>query len=194
LGGWANKFISLGGRITLLNSVLNAIPIFYLSYLKILISVWKKIRRLQREFLWGGRGGRKKLCWVKWDAVCQPKRWGGLGVKDIRAVNISLLAKWRWRLLNDDKALWKEVIRSKYGDSVIGRVEWGEGSKLWFSSSWWRDICSIGTNLDHNWSKGWETVSKLVFGRMSGLVILRCVLVSPVCFLFLNNRKRQWLV
>jgi hypothetical protein len=31
LGGWTNRFVSLGGRITLLNSVLNAIPIFYLS-------------------------------------------------------------------------------------------------------------------------------------------------------------------
>jgi hypothetical protein len=151
LGGWANKFISLGGRITLLNSVLNAIPIFYLSYLKILISVWKKIRRLQREFLWGGRGGRKKLCWVKWDAVCQPKRWGGLGVKDIRAVNISLLAKWRWRLLSNEQAVWKDVLCSKYGSLAIGHPVLGEGVRPWFASLWWKDICSIGSNLNNNW-------------------------------------------
>lgn len=30
-----NKYVSLGGRIVLLNSVLNAMPIFYLSFLKI---------------------------------------------------------------------------------------------------------------------------------------------------------------
>jgi hypothetical protein len=52
LSTWGNKYVSLGGRIVLLNSVLNAIPIFYLSFLKVLVLVWKKIRRIQREFLW----------------------------------------------------------------------------------------------------------------------------------------------
>jgi hypothetical protein len=60
LGAWCNKYVSLGGRIVLLNAVLNAIPVFYLSYLKILIHAWKKIRRIQREFLWGeGEVGTK---------------------------------------------------------------------------------------------------------------------------------------
>jgi hypothetical protein len=93
LGSWTSRFVSLGGRITLLNSVLNAIPIYYLSFLKIPIHVWKSIKRIQREFLWGEIGGRRKISWVKWEVVCQSKRCGGLGVKDIRAVNINLLAK-----------------------------------------------------------------------------------------------------
>ncbi|MCI35662.1 RNA-directed DNA polymerase (Reverse transcriptase), partial [Trifolium medium] len=54
LGAWGNKYVSLGGCIVLLNSVLNAIPIFFLSYMKIPVQVWKSIRRIQREFLWGG--------------------------------------------------------------------------------------------------------------------------------------------
>lgn len=51
LNNWGNKFISVGGRILLLNSVLNSIPIFYLSYLKMPLRVWRKIVRIQREFL-----------------------------------------------------------------------------------------------------------------------------------------------
>jgi len=39
--------------------------------------------------------GRRRLCWVKWSRVCQPRTIGGLGVRDIRLVNLSLLAKWR---------------------------------------------------------------------------------------------------
>jgi hypothetical protein len=151
LGGWSNRFVSFGGRITLLNSVLNAIPIFYLSFLKIPLQVWKSIRRIQRDFLWGRRGGRKCVNWVKWDVVCQPKFMGGLGVRDIRAVNISLLTKWRWRLLNNDNSLWKEVIRGKYGDGALGKVVMGDDCKPWYSSSWWRDICSIGINQDQDW-------------------------------------------
>jgi hypothetical protein len=88
---------------------------------------------------------------VKWNVVCRPKSSGGLGVKDIRVVNISLLSKWRWRLLTNDGSMWKEVIKGKYGDALIGRVDLGEDSKPWFASTWWKDICSIGTNIDFNW-------------------------------------------
>jgi hypothetical protein len=94
LGLWANKYVSLGGHIVLLNSVLNSIPIFYLSYMKIPVHVWKQVRRIQREFLWGCRGCRKKINWVKWEVVCLSKKKGGLGVRDVQMVNISLLTKW----------------------------------------------------------------------------------------------------
>jgi hypothetical protein len=63
-------------------------------------------------------------------------------------VNISLLAKWRWRLLSNDQAVWKDVVKSKYGNGAIGQPVLGEDVKPWFSSLWWRDICSIGVNLD----------------------------------------------
>jgi hypothetical protein len=151
LSVWGNKFVSLGGRITLLNSVLNAIPIFYLSYLKLPVQVWRKIRQIQRDFLWGGRRGSRKISWIKWDTVCLPKNKGGLGVRDVRVVNISLLAKWRWRLLDINHAVWKEVISSKYGAAAVGKVEIHEDCKPWFASLWWRDISSIGLNLDINW-------------------------------------------
>ena len=59
LSSWGNKYISLGGRIVLLNSVLNSIPIFYLSFLKMLAKVIKKVVSIQRRFLWG-RSGRAK--------------------------------------------------------------------------------------------------------------------------------------
>jgi hypothetical protein len=75
-------------------------------------------------------------------------------------VNISLLAKWRWKLLNDDHAIWKDVLKSKYGNAVVGKVELGDDHKPWFASLWWRDICSIGSNLNHNWFA--EAVSKIL--------------------------------
>jgi hypothetical protein len=62
----------------LINAVLNAIPIFYLSFLKMPKSVAKKVVRIQREFLWGGVKGGQKICWVKWSVVCRGKKQGGL--------------------------------------------------------------------------------------------------------------------
>lgn len=85
------------------------------------VKVRRNIVIIQREFLWGGVGGGKKISWVKWETVCQHKRNGGLGVKDIRVMNVSLLAKWRWRLLDGERTLWKEVLAEKYGPCV-GRL------------------------------------------------------------------------
>jgi hypothetical protein len=50
------------------------------------------------------------MCWVKWAEICKPKKEGGLGIKDLRLMTSSLLAKWRWKLLTIDEDLWKEVI------------------------------------------------------------------------------------
>ena len=61
LNSWGNKYISLGERIVLLNSILNSIPIFHLSFFKMPVKAWKKIVRIQREFLWEGVEGGKKI-------------------------------------------------------------------------------------------------------------------------------------
>jgi hypothetical protein len=78
--------------------------------------------------------------------VCLPKPKGGLGVRDVRMVNLSLLAKWRWRLLDNTQAVWKDVLISKYGELAVGKVELAEECKPCYASLWWRDICSIGVN------------------------------------------------
>lgn len=78
----SNKYVSLGGRIVLLNSVLNAIPIFYLSFLKIPAKMLKMVIQIQRDFLCGGLRGGRNTCWVKWRKVCHPRSKGGLGVRD----------------------------------------------------------------------------------------------------------------
>jgi len=143
LNSWGNKYVSLGGRIVLLNSVLNAIPIFYLSYLKMAAVVWRKVVKIQHDFLWGGGRGGRKLCWVKWSEVCQPKRNGCLGVRDIRLVNLSLLAKWRWRLLQSGEGLWQEVLIDKYGLRVSNLLSTQDGNWPWFMSRWWKDLVHL---------------------------------------------------
>lgn len=50
--------------------------------------------------------------------VCKPKEKDVLGVKDIELFNLSLLGKWRLRLLIEKEALWCKVLRAKYGEEV----------------------------------------------------------------------------
>ncbi|GAU29855.1 hypothetical protein TSUD_379450 [Trifolium subterraneum] len=128
LASWKNKYVSLGGRVVLLNSVLAAIPIFYLSLFKMPVGVWKKLVGLQRRFLWGGAAGASKISWVNWLDICRPKKEGGLGVKDLRIMNISLLTKWKWRLLSE-VGLIDGLDRTK--DLFFKRIGNGGDTRFW---------------------------------------------------------------
>jgi hypothetical protein len=56
--------------------------------------VIKKIELFRKRLLWNGGGDSKKYHLVNWDTVCAPKIHGGLGVLNLRLMNISLLTKW----------------------------------------------------------------------------------------------------
>jgi hypothetical protein len=95
---------------------------------------------------------KNKTCWVKWSDVCKPRKDGGLGIKDLRLVNISLLTKWRWKLLSHDDEVWKEVVVEKYGHNLIGNVNPGRHLMPRTASKWWTDICNIDKDVD--WFSG----------------------------------------
>jgi hypothetical protein len=78
---WSSSHLSYGGRLTLINSVLASLPLYFFSFFKALSCVIKQLVAIQRNFLWGGGLGDMRLCWVKWDQICLPKEQGGLGVK-----------------------------------------------------------------------------------------------------------------
>jgi hypothetical protein len=50
---------------------------------------------------------------VKWAVIAGPKKnKGGLGVQDLRKINISLLCKWWWKI-ETGEGLWQEIVRKK---------------------------------------------------------------------------------
>ena len=76
LDGWKKAFLSLGGRITLIQSSLSHIPSYFLSLFKIPVSIVSEIGKLQRDFLWFGAGEGKKDHLIRWDVVCKQKELG----------------------------------------------------------------------------------------------------------------------
>jgi hypothetical protein len=44
-------YVDLGSRVVLFNSVLNSIRIFYLSYFKMSVKIWKQIVQLQSNYV-----------------------------------------------------------------------------------------------------------------------------------------------
>ncbi|WJZ91182.1 hypothetical protein VitviT2T_010279 [Vitis vinifera] len=94
LDGWKKAFLSLGGRITLIQSSLSHIPSYFLSLFKIPASIASKIEKLQKDFLWSGAGEGKKDHLIRWDVVSRPKELGGLGFGKTSLRNIALFGKW----------------------------------------------------------------------------------------------------
>ncbi|KAK1256826.1 hypothetical protein QJS04_geneDACA024624 [Acorus gramineus] len=115
LEGWAGKRLSWGGRLTLLQTVMANLPIFYMSLFRIPIGIANRMEMLRRRFLRSGAdSGVRKVCLIKWNKVRQPKRLGGLGVRSIVQMNKALLGKWVWKSVADPKAMWVKVFSTIY--------------------------------------------------------------------------------
>ena len=51
---WKSQYISLGGRVTLINSVLDALPTYMMSIFPIPNGVIQRLDKIRRDFLWKG--------------------------------------------------------------------------------------------------------------------------------------------
>ena len=64
--------------------------------------------------LWNDNAEAHKIHLVKWDSVAMLKDFGGLGIPNLRYLNISLLASWIKRYNVDRHKLWRQYIDFKY--------------------------------------------------------------------------------
>ena len=133
---WKQKHLSFWGRVTLIKSALNSIPIYFLSFFRIPKKAVDKLVKLQRCFLWGGGVEQKKIAWISWELVCLSKEKGGLGIRDLNKFNCTLLGKWRWNLFNHQEELWARMLDSKYGGRRSLDVERRNSAE----SVWWKDL------------------------------------------------------
>jgi hypothetical protein len=127
---------------------------------------------------------------VKWTEICKPKKDGGLGIRDLRLVNLSLLAKWRWRLLLDGEELWKGVVVARYGEDVLGNERLDSTLFRNGCSSWWKDLC--GSDKGVGWFaqaavKKMGSGNTIKFWKMFGLVINHLNIVSQDSSTFQHN-------
>lgn len=79
LASWKAKYLSSGSRISLIQSALADLPIYFMSIFKCPASIIKHLEKLRRDFLWQGPSD-KKFHLVGWKSVCKPKE-GGLGFR-----------------------------------------------------------------------------------------------------------------
>nr|GEY18831.1 RNA-directed DNA polymerase, eukaryota [Tanacetum cinerariifolium] len=103
LSRWKMKTLSIGGRLTLIKSVLG----------------WHDL-------------GSTKASWVKWSNVLTPIDNGGLGVSSLYALNMGLLLKWMWKFFVQKTSLWTRVIKAIHGvDGKVGQVNNSGARSCW---------------------------------------------------------------
>ncbi|GJZ74266.1 RNA-directed DNA polymerase, eukaryota, reverse transcriptase zinc-binding domain protein [Tanacetum coccineum] len=139
LSNWKMKALSIGGRLTLLKSVLGSMPIFHMSVFKVPSSVLHMIESIRSHFFNGHEIRSNKATWVKWNSVLASKEKGGLGVSSLYALNRALMMKWVWRFYSQKESLWVRVIKAIHGDD--GKV--GTVSKTGSRSCWWNIVNEI---------------------------------------------------
>jgi hypothetical protein len=105
---WKGKLMSRTGRLTLINSVLTSTLTYFLTSFFLTPWALKKIDKIRRSFLWKGdeeaKGGH---CLVNWKTCCAPKKFGGLGIKDLRLYGRALRLRWPWLAWDEAERPWK---------------------------------------------------------------------------------------
>ncbi|GJS95704.1 RNA-directed DNA polymerase, eukaryota [Tanacetum coccineum] len=116
LSNWKLKTLSIGGRLTLIKSVISSIPLYHMSIFKAPMGVLNKLESIRRNFFNGIDGMDKKNSWIGWDKILASKKNGGLGVSSLYATNRALLFKWIWRFFSQDSSWWSRFIQAMHGN------------------------------------------------------------------------------
>ena len=75
---------------------MDALPSYMMSVFPMPASVSNSIDALRRNFLWQGSED-EKFHLVKWKELMVSKNTGGLGIRNLRKQNQSLMMKWLWK-------------------------------------------------------------------------------------------------
>ncbi|GJS50108.1 retrovirus-related pol polyprotein from transposon TNT 1-94 [Tanacetum coccineum] len=140
LSKWKMKVLSIGGRLTLLKSVLGSTPIYYMSMFKAPIQVINKLESIRSHFFNGVDYKVRKMTFVNWKNVLASKEKGGLGVSSFYALNRALIFKWVWRFRTRPNSLWYRAIMAIHGQD--GKLDISVAEKMAhpsFSSSFRRE-------------------------------------------------------
>lgn len=134
----------MAGRIELVNSVIGGSINYWIQCYKLPTSVVRNFTRTIRKFIWNF----SKPSW-KWDALCLPKRNGGLGVQSVEFAQQIFGLKLFWRLCNNS-TLWSAWMRNVYLKNQpiasISSTLLDSGTWKWIASS--KDVALQHLEID----------------------------------------------
>ncbi|KAA3451486.1 reverse transcriptase [Gossypium australe] len=156
----------------------------------------EKIESILARF-WRQKGpGKRGIHWCQWKFLCRSKEEGGLGFRRMAQLNISLLAKQGWRLLNFLNSLVARVFKGKYfPDTDFLHARLGSSCSFIWHSIWATKgtlekglLWKVGTGLNISISQD-TWIPDYVNGRLStSFVNLQCDKVAEL----IRSNERVW--
>lgn len=161
---WSSKFLTRAGKLIMLRSVLSAMPSHAMSCYKLPQGLCDQIQTLMTRFWWDPTQEKRSMAWISWKKMARPKKFGGLGLKDIPTFNDALLAKISWRIIKNPSCLLARVLLGKYckGKSFLSIQPTNASSHGWKSVLVGRNLLTphlgwiVGTGKEINvWNDPW---------------------------------------
>ncbi|GJX53707.1 putative RNA-directed DNA polymerase, eukaryota, reverse transcriptase zinc-binding domain protein [Tanacetum coccineum] len=117
LSSWRAKSLSIGGRLTLVKSVLQSLPIYYLSLFNAPQKVIHILEAIRYRFFRGFKDSQRGICWVKCNTILLDRDKGGLGV----VINEFYGNDWSFGsslIAYHVGGIWHDIIKCGVGDRL----------------------------------------------------------------------------
>jgi hypothetical protein len=136
-------WLSMTGRLTLVDSCLSSLPTYAMCTLRLPITVIDTIDRARKDCLWRGNDvNAKRKPLIAWKKVTTPKENGGLGVINLIVQNQALLLKPLHKFVNKVDTPWVQLIwHTHYRNGQIPHASSERGS------FWWKDILRLADHF-----------------------------------------------
>ena len=87
------------------------------------------------------------MAWILWKKLCTPKDRGVMGLRDLRAFNLALLAKQGWRIQQNQNSLVHRIFKAKYfvANSFLEAQLRSRPSYIWRSIVAVKEIIETGS-------------------------------------------------
>lgn len=106
------KMLSRAGKEISLKAVAQVIPNYAMQVYLLPLDLCRKLETMMNSFWWGNRGnGGGVIHWMKWELLCKPKTYGGIGFKNVHEFNVAMLGKQIWKFLTNPESWLAEYLK-----------------------------------------------------------------------------------
>lgn len=156
---WPSCKLSQAGRLTIVQSIANAMTTYWSRHYMLPIKLIDMITSALNKFFWHGDPFSKKLIPFAFHKLYDDKKLGGLGITNLCMWNKAAMSTYFERLFSNEKGLWAQWIHS----NMIGSKDFWTMS-IPQSCSWsWRNILKHRLTFKKFIQCNWRTCTNLSF-------------------------------
>jgi hypothetical protein len=146
MAGWRGKMLAYSSRLVLIRTVLASVPVYLLSFMKFPKWAIRLLESQMAHFLWNIDSNSHKYHLANWQLVSMRKEFGGLGVPNLRDLNLCLLGSWVRRYCLDKENIWKQLIDLKYDKCKPNLFSYRDtgASNFWKGLMWTARVARMG--------------------------------------------------